>query len=81
MERLDLAVLDINLGGTMSFPIAEALARRGIPFLFLTGYGDTAMELTVPENRQWPVCSKPFNIEHLVSVLEGIIDTGSIPAQ
>jgi CheY-like chemotaxis protein len=35
---LDGAVLDVNLAGERSFPIAELLAARGIPFLFLTGY-------------------------------------------
>ena len=36
--RLDCAVLDINLGGEMVFPLAEALRARSIPFLFATGY-------------------------------------------
>ncbi|TGT57223.1 response regulator, partial [Mesorhizobium sp. M2E.F.Ca.ET.166.01.1.1] len=34
---LDGAVLDVNLQGERSFPIAELLASRGIPFVFLTG--------------------------------------------
>lgn len=37
---LDGAVLDINLRGKPSFPIAAALAERTIPYLFLTGYDD-----------------------------------------
>jgi CheY-like chemotaxis protein len=41
-ERLDGAVLDINLDGKMVFPVAEVLRRRGVPFVFLTGYGDGA---------------------------------------
>jgi len=41
-ERLDGAVLDINLDGKMVFPVAEVLRRRGVPFVFLTGYGDVA---------------------------------------
>jgi CheY-like chemotaxis protein len=36
--RLDCAVLDINLGGEMVFPVADALAARGVPFIFVTGY-------------------------------------------
>lgn len=36
---VDLAVLDLNLSGTLSFPVAQALERRGVPFLFLTAYG------------------------------------------
>ena len=41
-ERLDGAVLDVNLDGQMVFPVAEVLRRRGIPFLFLTGYDSAA---------------------------------------
>ncbi|MCA1941781.1 MAG: response regulator [Caenispirillum bisanense] len=36
--RLDGAVLDINLGGEPVFPVAEALLKRRVPFLFTTGY-------------------------------------------
>lgn len=36
---LDGAVLDVNIGGTMVFPVAERLRAAGIPFIFATGYG------------------------------------------
>lgn len=35
----DFAVLDINLAGRLSFPIADVLRERGIPFLFASSYG------------------------------------------
>ncbi|CAN5171556.1 response regulator [soil metagenome] len=35
---LDGAVLDVNIGGTMVFPVAERLRAAGIPFVFATGY-------------------------------------------
>ena len=35
--QLDAAILDVNLQGDRSFPIAEALLARGIPFMFLAG--------------------------------------------
>ncbi len=35
----DVAILDINLDGKQSFPIADILRSRGIPFFFATGYG------------------------------------------
>jgi PAS domain S-box-containing protein len=38
--RIDLAVLDVNLGGQASFPIADALLAQEIPVIFATGYGD-----------------------------------------
>ncbi|RYB01369.1 response regulator [Lichenibacterium ramalinae] len=40
-ETLDVAVLDVNLKGARSFPIATVLTERGIPFVFATGYGTT----------------------------------------
>ena len=36
--RLDGAVLDVNLRGERVFPVADALAAKGVPFLFATGY-------------------------------------------
>jgi len=33
------AILDVNLDGVLVYPVAEALARAGVPFVFLTGYG------------------------------------------
>ena len=38
--RLDAALLDVNLGGEVSFPIAELLAKAGVPFAHVTGYGE-----------------------------------------
>jgi CheY-like chemotaxis protein len=42
-ERLDGAVTDIKLPGETCFPIAEALIKRGTPFVFATAYGETAI--------------------------------------
>ena len=40
---IDIAILDINLNGQESFPVADLLGGRGIPFLFATGYGDSIL--------------------------------------
>jgi CheY-like chemotaxis protein len=37
-KHLDGAVIDINLQGEMTFPVADLLRDRGIPFVFTTGY-------------------------------------------
>ncbi len=37
-ESIDAVVLDLNLNGQMSYPVADVLASRGVPFVFLTGY-------------------------------------------
>jgi CheY-like chemotaxis protein len=57
VERLDGALLDVNLAGEQCFPIAEALGARGVPFAFLTGYGDGAIPA---EYRTIPRLMKPF---------------------
>jgi len=42
-EAMNFAILDINLAGATSFPVAEILRRRGIPFLFASGYGSPGL--------------------------------------
>lgn len=64
---LDGAVLDVNLAGRSSAPVAEALERRGIPFLFVTGYGDAAA--LPPEYRNVPRLAKPFHLASLVELV------------
>ena len=39
----DVAILDINLDGKQSFPIADILRQRKIPFFFATGYGSRGL--------------------------------------
>ncbi|KRA48748.1 response regulator [Pseudoxanthomonas sp. Root630] len=53
----DVAVVDVNLAGTPSFPVAEALRARGIPFLFTTGYGQEGLPAHYADV---PVLAKPF---------------------
>lgn len=47
--EFDFAVLDINLAGRLSFPIADELRRRGIPFLFASGYGSKVRSDSHPD--------------------------------
>ncbi len=65
-EEIDAALLDVNVKGVKIYPVAEALARRKIPFLFLTGYGDHAIP---PNSPHWIACEKPFKPELLLSKL------------
>ncbi|WAC64619.1 response regulator [Pseudoxanthomonas sp. SL93] len=63
---IDLAVVDVNLAGTPSFPVADALRERGVPFLFTTGYGHEGL----PERFvDAPVLAKPFRRHDMESVL------------
>ncbi len=67
----DVAVLDVNLAGEMSFPLANELAARGKPFIFVTGYGPSGLP---PEHRGAPVVTKPFRAADLLSALQTALD-------
>src|SRR4028118_1708306 len=41
--ELDAAILDINVGGSVIFPVADILNERGIPLIFATGYGSNGL--------------------------------------
>lgn len=66
---IDLAVLDLNLEGVSSLPVAAALARRRIPFVVATGYGAD----TIPGYADAPVLGKPFGPMALVRSLAGLL--------
>jgi CheY-like chemotaxis protein len=57
-ETMDVVMLDINLAGTLSYPVAGVLRLRGIPFVFATGYGTTGLPA---EFQSSPVLSKPYS--------------------
>jgi DNA-binding response OmpR family regulator len=63
---IDFAVLDVNINGTMVYPVAEELDRRQIPFIFLSGYGAGAIPAA---HLDWRVCSKPFHGHALVTMM------------
>jgi two-component SAPR family response regulator len=56
-HAVDAAVLDINLKGTLVFPFADALMRKGIPFVFASSYGERAIPARY---RVGQVVQKPF---------------------
>ena len=65
----DLAILDVNLDGKTSEPIAAAIACRGLPFVFATGYGESG----IPERfRDRPFLEKPFAIADLTDLLQTV---------
>jgi CheY-like chemotaxis protein len=64
----DGAMLDINLGGDLSFPLAKVLEERGVPFVFTTGYDDGI--LFPPEFRGVRRISKPYYQKDIAEVIE-----------
>jgi CheY-like chemotaxis protein len=57
-ESFDVAILDVNINGGETYPVAEALAARDIPFIFSTGYGLQSLR---PPYRDRPTLQKPFD--------------------
>jgi DNA-binding response OmpR family regulator len=56
-EEIDVAVLDFNLNGETSYPVAWTLRERNVPFVFATGYGASVLNQTF---RDIPLLQKPF---------------------
>ena len=68
--NFDFAMLDSNLDGHSSDPIAEALAVRRVPFFFATGQRSGGKRLGYPDR---PVVKKPFNLEDLEAIFRQML--------
>jgi CheY-like chemotaxis protein len=69
-EKIDLAVLDINLEDETVYPVADLLAAQGVPFLFATGY---SRALVPPQYLHVPRWEKPFNPQTLAQALPELL--------
>lgn len=69
-QSFDVAVLDLNLNGHRSYPVADALAAHGVPFFFSTGYSAGGLR---DGYRNQPVLNKPFRREKLVEMLTSLL--------
>lgn len=67
----DFAVLDINLHGRRSFPIADELRRRGVPFVFSSGYGPRGVEAGYDDAI---VLTKPYSVRALEDAIQRSIE-------
>lgn len=68
----DAAVLDINLGrDETSAPVADALERAGVPFIYATGYGAAALRV---KDRHKPRIDKPFDKQSLLRMLSACFE-------
>jgi CheY-like chemotaxis protein len=63
---MDGVILDVDLHGTESYPIADELQARGIPFIFTTGYGVGSMP---QKYHSHPRLEKPFGMKDLATKL------------
>ena len=65
-ESFDLAVLDVNLANEQSFPVAQLLQERGIPFVFATGYGLRGLD---ERFKEVTTLQKPFEPDQLANAI------------
>lgn len=68
-QNFDAALLDLNLNGIRSYPVADVLAARGVPFAFATGYGGSGLR---DADRERPLLVKPFDSASLEAILVGL---------
>ena len=72
-RRPDAAVLDVNLAGELSYPVATRLDALAVPFVFATGYGAPGL------TERWggrPVIQKPFQLEALAAAMRELLERG-----
>ncbi|MGB3627524.1 MAG: response regulator, partial [Henriciella sp.] len=69
-ERFSAALLDVNLGGESTFAVADELARRGIPYAYITGYNENDLPERVKSHM---LLSKPVSDENLPKVVRRLI--------
>lgn len=66
----DAAMLDVNLDGETSYPVAEALIARGTPFVFATGYADHGERSDL---LSWPTLRKPYLARDLAAAFADLL--------
>ena len=76
-NKFDLATLDVNLDGTKSYAVAEALEEEHIPFAFATGYGEKGVDEGYGDH---PVLNKPFTHFQFERVVSDLLVDGPPPA-
>jgi CheY-like chemotaxis protein len=69
-EALDAVLLDLNLNGQMSYPVADALVARGVPFVFSTGHAKNRL---LEGYQNFPVLQKPFHRLEVVDAFANVL--------
>lgn len=65
--RFDAAIVDINLAGQPSWPVAAELRRLGIPYLTVTGYTDEQHEL------MGKLLPKPYSMQQMLEAVASLV--------
>ncbi|HZX78804.1 response regulator [Lysobacter sp.] len=74
---IDVALLDINLDGEMSFPVADALQGLDVPTVLISGYDTHALPAPYAD---LPHCEKPIDVHQLLRILAGLQGTRAMGA-
>lgn len=70
-ETIEAALLDVNIHGKQSYPLARILRDRGVPFIFASGYGAT---VHAAEFAAVPTIAKPYNLSDIERALSQAAD-------
>ena len=68
--EVDVAILDVNIGGEKIYPVAERFRRTCVPIVFATGYGRSGVE------EEWhgcPILQKPYTTEQIETSIVSLI--------
>lgn len=71
---IDCALLDANLAGAAPKALAEELRRRGVPFIYVTGYDEDYIRATLPPG---PILPKPIDMQDLDELLSSLPPAGA----
>ena len=64
--HIDAAILDVNLGGVLAYPVADMLIARKIPFVFTSGYEDNVLRSRYAQIKN---CPKPYMFQAIEEAL------------
>jgi CheY-like chemotaxis protein len=72
--QADVALLDLNLGGALAYPVADVLRQRGVPIVFTSGYGSAAL---IQRFQDCPILDKPFDQRSLEQAIGTALRSGA----
>ena len=75
-EPIDAALLDVNLNGQMSYPVADLLVTLGVPFLISTAYHKSSLSTAYQD---FPIIQKPLDPATLGDALTKLLTAASSP--